>query len=293
MNTRLPGHPFPKGQMRSEKTADAIEAARFAQRPSLLHSLFELRFPMEAALFWVQGIHHRWPHVGKNGPRKSVMLIPGFMAGDMSLAPLAGLCRWLGHKTFFTGIRSNSNCPRETLMHLERHLERIHEDEGRVVIIGQSLGGVYARELAARRPELVERVITLGSPIRLVEDSANALVITMARLVSRLRNMDDGCLTQSCSCGMMLAERHPGEVPTTAIYSKTDGVVHWDSCVDRSGAKTVENLEVKASHVGMGVNTEVFKIIASRLASAPRPTSSTPAPIARPTRRREVTSSLP
>jgi len=177
-------------------------------------------------------------------------------------------------------------------MHLERHLERIHEDEGRVVIIGQSLGGVYARELAARRPELVERVITLGSPIRLVEDSANALVITMARLVSRLRNMDDGCLTQSCSCGMMLVERHPGEVPTTAIYSKTDGVVHWDSCVDRSGAKNVENLEVKASHVGMGVNTEVFKIIAARLASPPRPTSSAPAPIARTTRRREATPSL-
>ncbi len=245
---------------------------------------------MEAAFFWVHGIHHRWPHVGKDGHRKSVMLIPGFMAGDMTLAPLAGLCRWLGHKTFFTGIRSNSNCPRETMLHLERNLERISEDEGRVVVIGQSLGGVYARELAARRPELVERVITLGSPVRLVEDSANALVITMARLVSRLRNMEEGCLTQSCSCGMMLQERHPGEVPTTAIYSKTDGVVHWESCVDRSGAKTVENLEVKASHVGMGVNTEVFKIVAARLAGEPRPLGRSTPPAAR-IRRRETTSS--
>ena len=257
--------------MRSDKTADAIDAARYAKRPSLLHSLFELRFPMEAALFWVHGLHHPWPHGAQHGHRKSVMLIPGFMAGDMTLAPLAGLCRWLGHKTFFTGIRSNSNCPRETLMHLERHLERIYEDEGRVVIIGQSLGGVYAREIAARRPERVERVITLGSPVRLVEDSANALVITMARLVSRLRNMDDGCLTQSCSCGMMLMERHPGEGPTTVLYSKTDGVVHWESCVDRSGAATVENLEVMASHVGMGVNTDVFRVVAERLARAPRP----------------------
>jgi triacylglycerol lipase len=278
--------------MRSEMTADAIESARYAQRPSLLHSLFELRFPMEAALFWIHGIHHPWPHVAQHGNRKSVMLIPGFMAGDMTLAPLAGLCRWLGHKTFFTGIRSNSNCPRETVLHLERHLERIHGDEGRVVVIGQSLGGIYARELAARRPDLVERVITLGSPIRLVEDSANSLVITMARLVSRLRNMEDGCLTQSCSCGMMLVERHPGEVPTTAIYSKTDGVVHWDSCIDRSGAKTAENIEVKASHVGMGVNTEVFKIVASRLASAPRPMSSPAEPVIRSTRRRQATPQL-
>jgi triacylglycerol lipase len=263
--------------MRSEKTADAVDAARYAQRPSLLHSFFELRFPMEAALFWIHGIHHPWPSVAKHGNRKSVMLIPGFMAGDMSLAPLAGICRWLGHKTFFTGIRSNSNCPRETVLHLERHLERIYEDEGRVVVIGQSLGGVYARELAARRPELVERVITLGSPIRLVEDSANALVLAMARLVAKLRNMDDGCLTQSCSCGMMLVERPPGDVPTTVVYSKTDGVVHWDSCVDRSGARTVENIEVMASHVGMGLNTDVFRVVAERLASAPRPT--TPRPI--------------
>ena len=274
--------------MGSESTAGEIDTARYAQRPSFLHSLFELRFPMEAALFWIHGIHHQWPHVAKHGNRKSVMLIPGFMAGDMSLAPLAGLCRWLGHKTFFTGIRSNSNCPHETVLHLERHLERIHEDEGRVVVIGQSLGGVYARELAARRPELVEGIITLGSSVRMAEDSANPLVIAMARLVAKLRNMEDGCLTQSCSCGMMMAERDPGEVPTTVVYSKTDGVVHWDSCVDRSGAKNVENIEVKASHCGMGVNTDVLKIVADRLARAPRPTARHPVPVVRQVRRREA-----
>ena len=277
--------------MRSEKTVDAFDIARYTQRPSFLHSLFELRFPMEAALFWIHGIHHSWPHVAQHGNRKSVMFVPGFMAGDMSLAPLAGLCKWLGHKTFFTGIRSNSNCPRETVAHLERHLERIHGDEGRVAIIGQSLGGVYARELAARRPDLVERVITLGSPIRLVEDSANPLVVATARLVAKLRNMDDGCLTQSCSCGMMVTERHPGEIPTTVLYSKTDGVVHFDSCIDRTGAKTVENIEVKASHVGMGVNTEVFKIVASRLASPARARSSSSDSSLR-LRRREVTPQL-
>jgi triacylglycerol lipase len=267
---------------------DEIAAARYAQRPSILHSLFEFRFPMEAALFWIQGIHHPWPHVEPDGHRKAVMLIPGFMAHDMSLAPMAGLCRWLGHKTFFTGIRSNSNCPRETLAHLERHLERIYDDEGRVVIIGQSLGGVYAREIAARRPELVERIITLGSPVRLVEDSANALVVVMARLMGHLRNREAGCLTSSCSCGMMLVERNLGEIPTTVIYSKTDGVVHWDSCIDRSGAKTVENIEVMASHVGMGVNTEVLRIVAERLARTPRTTTPRPTPTSRPLRRRET-----
>jgi len=279
--------------MGSDSTGGDTDASHYAQRPALLHSLFELRFPMEAALFWLHGIHHRWPHVSDHGNRKSVMLIPGFMAGDMTLAPLAALCRWLGHKTFFTGIRSNSNCPRETVLHLERHLERIHEDEGRVVIIGQSLGGIYAREVAARRPDLVERVITLGSPVRLVEDSANAFVIATARLVARLRNMEAGCLTQSCSCGMMLTERHPGEVPTTVLYSKTDGVVHWESCVDRSGARNVENVEVMASHVGMGVNTEVFRVVAESLARDPRPISPRSSAAVHLTRRRDTISHIP
>jgi triacylglycerol lipase len=272
--------------MRSEQTA-LLDSARFAQRPSILNSLFELRFPLEAALFWIHGIHHPWPHVEKDGHRKSVMMIPGFMAGDFTMTPLGGLCSWLGHKTFFTGIRSNSRCPRETVIHLERHLEKIHDTEGRVVIIGQSLGGVYARELASRRPELVERVITLGSPIRYVEDSSNAVVIATARMIAKLRNMDDGCLTQSCSCGMALVERHPGDVPTTVVYSRTDGVVHWESCIDKSGAKTVENIEVMASHVGMGVNTDVLRVVADRLAAAPRVSMPRPTPVVRLIKRQE------
>ncbi len=271
--------------MNSGQTAGSTATKRFTQRPSLLNSLFELRFPLEAAQFLIHGIHHPWPHVEADGHRKSIMMIPGFMAGDMTLAPLAGLCKWLGHEISFTGIRSNSRCPRETVLHLERHLEKIHDRDGRVVIIGQSLGGVYAREIAVRRPELVERVITLGSPIRLVEDSSNAFVIATARLIARMRNMDEGCLTQSCPCGMELVERHPGDVPTTVVYSRTDGVVHWESCVDRSGAKTVENVEVMGSHVGMGFNTDVFRVVADRLACAPRASAPRPAPVVRLLRR--------
>jgi triacylglycerol lipase len=271
--------------MRSELTRGEVEESR-GQRPSFLHFLFELRVPMEMALFWVYGIYHQWPHVAKHGNRKSIILIPGFMAGDTSLAPLAGLCRWLGHKTFFTGIKSNSDCPRETARLLEHHLKRIHEDEGRVVIIGQSLGGVYARELAARRPELIESIITLGSPVRMSDDSANPLLVKMAVQVAKIRKLEDGCLTRSCPCGMKMAERIPDEVPTTVVYSKTDGVVHWSSCIDQSGAQNVENIEVMSSHCGMGLNTEVLKVVADRLARAPRPTAPRLVPV-RQTRRRE------
>ena len=256
--------------MRYSLTADSGEPAAVARRPSLVNALFELRLPIEAAaLFWSYGIYHPRPRVD-DGNRKIVMMIPGFMAGDLTLAPLAKFCEWLGHKTFFTGIWSNSRCPRETILHLERNLEEIHASFGRVVIIGHSLGGMYALELGVRRPDLIERVITLGSPVRSVQNSCHTFVLAAARLISILRGMDHGCLTPSGTCIMNLMERYPGEVPTTAMYSRTDGVVHWESCVDQSGATAVENIEVTGSHVGMAVNAGVYRVVADRLAMPPR-----------------------
>ena len=256
--------------MRYSLTTHPMGPAPIARRPSLVNSLFEFRFPIEAAaLLWSYGICQPCPRVDDSN-RKTVMLIPGFMAGDLTLAPLAKFCEWLGHKTFFTGIWSNSRCPRETVIHLERNLEEIHASFGRVVIIGHSLGGMCALELAVRRPDLIERVITLGSPVRSVEDSCHALVLAIARLISIFRGLDHGCLTPSCACIMDLVDRHPAEVPTTAIYSRTDGVVHWESCVDRSGVTTVENIEVTGSHIGMAVNADVYRVVADRLAMPPR-----------------------
>jgi triacylglycerol lipase len=256
--------------MRYGLTADSMAPARDARRPSLVNALFEFRFPVEAAaLLWSYAIHQPRPPVD-DGNRKIVMMIPGFMAGDLTLAPLAKFCEWLGHKTFFTGIWSNSRCPRDMVQHLERNLEEIHASFGRVVIIGHSLGGMYALELAVRRPDLIERVITLGSPIRSVEDSSHAFVLATAKLISILRGMDHGCLESSSACIMDLVERHPGRVPTTAMYSRTDGVVHWESCVDQSGATTIENVEVTGSHVGMAVNAAVYRVVADRLAMPPR-----------------------
>ena len=249
--------------MQYSLTADSMEPAPIARRPSLVNSLLEFRFPIEAAvLFWNYGIKRLRPQVDDRN-RKIVMMIPGFMAGDLTLAPLAKFCEWLGHKTFFTGIWSNSRCPREMVLRLERNLEEIHASFGRVVIIGHSLGGMYALELAVRRPDLIERVITLGSPIRSVEDSSHAFVLATAKLISILRGVDHGCLKD-------LLEGHPGEVPTTAMYSRTDGVVHWESCVDQSGATTAENVEVTGSHIGMAVNADVYSVVADRLAMPPR-----------------------
>jgi triacylglycerol lipase len=236
------------------------------KRPSLFEALAEFRVPLEASVYWLGALTHPWPRVRPDNS-KVVMLIPGFMAGDVTLAPLANFCRWLGHRAVYAGILSNSECPRETMRKLNARLELAYEKFGeRVVIIGQSLGGVYARELARERPEMVERVISLGSPIRMPRRHANIAVQYVAKSVAALRGKADGCLSEECKCGVILSDDSPADVPTTHIYSRTDGVVHWESCIDLSGTPTVENVEVMGSHVGMGLNADVYRIIADRLA---------------------------
>src|SRR5277367_4569608 len=201
------------------------------KRPSMIDALGEFRVPLEASIYWLGALSHPWPHA-KPHNAKVVMLIPGFMAGDMTLAPLANFCRWLGHRAVYAGILSNS-------------------------------------EIAREHPEMVERVITLGSPIRMPRRHANLAVQAVARSVAAIRGRAEGCLSESCQCGLMLSDESPAGVPTTHVYSRTDGVVHWESCVDLSGAPTVENVEVMGSHVGMGVNDDVYRVIADRL-SMPR-----------------------
>ncbi|HEY6298365.1 MAG TPA: hypothetical protein VIW95_01880, partial [Candidatus Binatus sp.] len=79
----------------------------------MLDALGELRVPLEASIYWLGALTHPWPHARPQNA-KVVILIPGFMAGDMTLAPLANFCRWLGHRAVYAGILSNSECPRET-----------------------------------------------------------------------------------------------------------------------------------------------------------------------------------
>ena len=235
------------------------------RRPSMLEALGEFRVGLEATMLWLNAITYPWPHAIP-GQGKTVMFIPGFMAGDITLAPLANFCRYLGHRSVMSGIWSNSRCPREVLELVGTRLERVVERHGGpVVMIGHSLGGIYAREIGRRYPEFVERVITMGSPITRARDAANTAVQVVANSVAMLRGRAEGCLSENCSCGVGLTMGFPPRVPTSVIYSRTDGIVHFESCIDRSGLATVENVEVHCSHVGMAVSAEVYKIIAARL----------------------------
>src|SRR5260370_36767111 len=113
----------------------------------MFDALGEFRVPLEASIYWLGALTHPWPRVS---PRNAqvVMLIPGFMAGDMTLAPLANFCRWLGHRALYAGIPSNSECPREAMRKLNARLALAYEKfEKPTVVIGQSHAARYSRAI--------------------------------------------------------------------------------------------------------------------------------------------------
>ena len=127
----------------------------------------------------------------------------------------------------------------------------------KVSLVGWSLGGVYAREIAKLRPAAVRQVITLGTPFASLGKATHAVGIY------KLLNGDGQASPLTPALQARLRERPP--VPTTSIYSKSDGVVCWRSCIEKTSAKS-ESIEVQAGHLGMVSRPEVLRIIVDRLA---------------------------
>lgn len=139
---------------------------------------------------------------------------------------------------------------------LEVDVRRWHAEAGRKVsLVGWSLGGIYARELAKRCPEAVRQVITLGTPF------ASMRGTTHAEALFRLLRGDTTQLTPAMEARL----RACPPVPTTSVYSRTDGVVCWRSCLEKRSDRA-ENLEVGASHLGLVTHPDVLRILADRLA---------------------------
>ena len=205
------------------------------------------------------------------GERRPVLLIPGFMAGDASLGTMAQWLRRAGYCTHRTGIRANLDCSEEACKRLEARLEHMADrHDERVVIVGQSRGGVFARALAARRPDLVSAIVTLGSPTQSML-AVHPLVLAQIGLVSALGTARlPGMFRVSCLRGACCEDFRsamtgpvPDEVGYVAVYSRSDGIVDWRSCLD---PEADEQVEVSASHCGMGVNAQAFLAVANALA---------------------------
>ncbi|HWF71347.1 MAG TPA: alpha/beta fold hydrolase, partial [Mycobacterium sp.] len=197
-----------------------------------------------------------WPR----GDGHPVLVIPGFLAGPFSTQLLRDVLRRLGYRVYDWGLGYNMGYRvgmNETLPARLRHI-RERADGRKVGIIGWSAGGIYARELARAFPDDVRSVITLGSPFRGNHQASTAWKLW--RLVNRGSEA-----TEAVSDAALTRRAQPLSVPTTCIYSKSDGIVAWQCCTSLPAPET-ENVEVRSSHLGYGHNVQTLSVIADRLA---------------------------
>jgi pimeloyl-ACP methyl ester carboxylesterase len=189
------------------------------------------------------------------GDGHPVLVLPGFLASDRSTVALRSALRSRGHAVHRWGLGRNLG-PRPAVAEaLVDRLDGLHRAAGRPVsIVGWSLGGMYARVLARRRPEAVRQVITLGSPFRMRPGDLPGSTFDALDPQLRAARRDE-------------AEGLPLPVPSTAIYSRSDGVVRWQLCVE-SHRHRAENIEVVGSHCGLGHNPAAVLAVGDRLAQA-------------------------
>jgi pimeloyl-ACP methyl ester carboxylesterase len=193
------------------------------------------------------------------GDGHPVLVLPGFLASDLSTAPMRRYLKELGYDAYAWKMGRNTGGVARMRAILRDRLAEIHANTGRKVsIVGWSLGGIYARDLALQAPDMVRYVVTLGSPF------ANDVRATNAtRLYEALSGeaVEDRSELRAAISGDL-------PVPTSSIYSRTDGVVNWQTCLLRP-SDTAENIEVHlASHIGLGVNAAALWALADRLAQA-------------------------
>ncbi|MEQ1688797.1 MAG: alpha/beta hydrolase [Sphingopyxis sp.] len=230
--------------------------AQSAQPPHPLLTLAEGR-----AIFELGSFYALRPLLGAlpRGDGHPVLVLPGFMAGDTSTRPMRGLLTSLGYAAHGWGLGRNMRIDnaREAAMH--DLVKQISDNAGRKVsIVGWSLGGVFAREIAKAMPERVRLVISLGSPISNDRNHSNARALFEYLNGKHPEPTREGRFRD-------LGEAPP--VPTTSILTKSDGVVAWRGSVQKPGPLT-ENIEIHASHIGLGVNPLAMVAITDRLAQA-------------------------
>jgi pimeloyl-ACP methyl ester carboxylesterase len=223
--------------------------------PSLFWTLTEGRSLLELNSFYALRLLMKRLPKGDGHP---VITFPGFVASDRSTKPMRGLLSDLGYSTYGWGLGRNLRFDEQREADMLALLDQVHQREGRKVsLIGWSLGGVFAREIAKKNPDAVRSVISLGSPISGDMDHTNA---------NRLYEFLNGAPSADMQARMARLSDAP-PVPTTSVYTKSDGIVAWRGSVQKAGDRT-ENIRVPASHCGLGVNPLVMYVLADRLAQA-------------------------
>jgi pimeloyl-ACP methyl ester carboxylesterase len=196
---------------------------------------------------------------GVAGP---VLVLPGFGANDASTSVIRAFLRRIGFDAHGWGLDRNHGDVMALLGPVRDAVERMADRAGSPVqLVGWSLGGVLARETARDAPEAVRQVITFGTPVV----GGPKYTQVGARYMRRGFDLD--------ALEALVIERHrqPIAAPVTAIYSRADGIVAWRACID-PWTPDVEHVEVGSTHLGLGFDPDVYRIVAERLA-CPRPSA--------------------
>jgi hypothetical protein len=193
------------------------------------------------------------------GDGHPVVIFPGLATDRTSIAPLKRFLERLGYAACDWGRGFNTGPQGDVdawLAALTAHVDEFTAAQARrISLVGWSLGGIYAREIAKTLRRRVRQVITIGTPF------AGSAEQTNVGWVYRLVNGQAPVLDE----GLMARLRTAPEVPTTSIYSRSDGVVAWQACVQAGDAPHIDNVEIDGSHCGLGWNPKVLAVIADRL----------------------------
>jgi pimeloyl-ACP methyl ester carboxylesterase len=191
------------------------------------------------------------------GDGHSVLVLPGLLADDVSTHALRTVLRKLGYDVHGWGLGRNIGPTATCVNGIRTLMERLTDSSGKpVTVIGWSLGGIFARDVARQTPESVRQVVTLGSPFRLARHSQSRAT----KVFDRFSHLHVEHRTLPLE-----SENVPLLVPATSIYSHFDGIVHWQTCLNTPGERC-ENIAVMASHLGLGHHPAAIWAVADRLA---------------------------
>ncbi len=192
----------------------------------------------------------------KKGDGHPVLVIPGFLGSNTSTRRLRKFIKRLGYISYDWGLGRNYADLEEVevLMELVDKIYAKHNEK--VSLVGWSLGGVYAREIAKNKSDKIRQVITLGSPFGGITEPNNA---------AWLFEIIKGKPVEELESEWLVGLENPAPVPTTALYTKEDGVVSWKVCREKKEDDWHQNVEVRGSHMGLANNATVWFLIADRL----------------------------
>ncbi|MCB0966161.1 MAG: alpha/beta hydrolase [Ilumatobacter sp.] len=228
---------------------------RGIRAPAMTTRMMEAMWPAEAAGFLTTSPLLR--RIGR-GDGHPVLILPGFTTSDLSTRQLRGVLRANGYRAHGWLLGRNIGPTDRIITGVRERIEELVERHGRpITLIGWSLGGIFARAMARERPDLVRQVIVLVSPFRITEYDRSSL----DGIYERLAHRHDGDLELR---ELREQERPPLDVPSTSIYTRTDGMVAWQLCIDEVGPQS-ENIEIYSSHIGVVLNPSAIYAVLDRL----------------------------